>query len=80
MEKEFQLDCQRRYWLAHSLLAAICLAAGCQRWRMPEELTALLGEAGLAVIDTRGISFSAGRGLVLSDDVKLNYLVSVVAK
>lgn len=46
----------------------------------PEELTALLGEAGLAVIDTRGISFSAGRGLVLSDDVKLNYLVSVVAK
>lgn len=41
MEKEFQLDRQRRYWLAHSLLAAICLAAGCQRWRMPEELTAL---------------------------------------
>jgi 2-polyprenyl-6-hydroxyphenyl methylase/3-demethylubiquinone-9 3-methyltransferase len=44
----------------------------------PEELTALLGEAGLAVIDTRGISFNLGRGLVLSDDVKLNYLVSVV--
>lgn len=46
----------------------------------PEELTALLGEAGLAVIDTRGISFNVGRGLVLSDDVKLNYLMSVVAK
>lgn len=45
----------------------------------PEELTALLGEAGLAVIDTRGISFSVGRGLVLSDDVKLNYLISAVA-
>jgi 2-polyprenyl-6-hydroxyphenyl methylase / 3-demethylubiquinone-9 3-methyltransferase len=45
----------------------------------PEELTALLGEAGLAVIDTRGISFNVGRGLVLSDDVKLNYLMSVVA-
>lgn len=45
----------------------------------PEELTALLGEAGLAVIDTRGISFSIGRGLVLSDDMKLNYLMSVVA-
>ena len=45
----------------------------------PEELTALLGEAGLAVIDTRGISFTVGRGLVLSDDVKLNYLMSVVA-
>jgi 2-polyprenyl-6-hydroxyphenyl methylase / 3-demethylubiquinone-9 3-methyltransferase len=45
----------------------------------PEELTALLGEAGLAVIDTRGISFNLGRGLMLSDDVKLNYLMSVVA-
>ena len=45
----------------------------------PEELTALLGEAGLAVIDTRGISFNVGRGLVLSDDVKLNYLMSVTA-
>jgi 2-polyprenyl-6-hydroxyphenyl methylase/3-demethylubiquinone-9 3-methyltransferase len=45
----------------------------------PEELTALLGEAGLAVIDTRGISFNLGRGLVLSDDMKLNYLMSVVA-
>ena len=45
----------------------------------PEELSALLGDAGLAVIDTRGISFTVGRGLVLSDDVKLNYLMSVVA-
>jgi 2-polyprenyl-6-hydroxyphenyl methylase / 3-demethylubiquinone-9 3-methyltransferase len=45
----------------------------------PEELTALLADAGLAVIDTRGISFNLGRGLVLSDDVKLNYLMSVVA-
>ena len=45
----------------------------------PEELTALLGEAGLAVIDTRGISFNFGRGLILSDDMKLNYLMSVVA-
>ena len=45
----------------------------------PEELTALLREAGLAVINTRGISFNVGRGLVLSDDVKLNYLMSVTA-
>jgi 2-polyprenyl-6-hydroxyphenyl methylase / 3-demethylubiquinone-9 3-methyltransferase len=44
----------------------------------PEELTTLLGAAGLAVIDTRGISFNIGRGLVLSEDVKLNYLMSVV--
>jgi 2-polyprenyl-6-hydroxyphenyl methylase / 3-demethylubiquinone-9 3-methyltransferase len=46
----------------------------------PEELTALLGEAGLAVINTRGISFNIGRGLVLSDDMRLNYLMSVVEK
>lgn len=45
----------------------------------PEELTVLLGEARLAVINTRGISFNVGRGLVLSDDVKLNYLMSVAA-
>jgi 2-polyprenyl-6-hydroxyphenyl methylase / 3-demethylubiquinone-9 3-methyltransferase len=45
----------------------------------PEELTVLLADAGLAVIDTRGISFNLGRGLMLSDDVKLNYLMSVVA-
>jgi 2-polyprenyl-6-hydroxyphenyl methylase / 3-demethylubiquinone-9 3-methyltransferase len=45
----------------------------------PDELTAMLAEAGLAVIDTRGISFNLGRGLVLSDDVKLNYLMSAVA-
>ena len=46
----------------------------------PEVLTTLLGEAGLAVINTRGISFNIGRGLVLSDDMKLNYLMSVVAQ
>ena len=44
----------------------------------PDELTALLAEAGLHVLDTRGISFSVGRGLVLSDDLKLNYLMSAV--
>ncbi len=45
----------------------------------PDELGALLAEAGLHVLDTRGISFSVGRGLVLSDDLKLNYLMSAVA-
>ena len=45
----------------------------------PDELGALLAEAGLYVLDTRGISFSVGRGLVLSDDLKLNYLMSAVA-
>ena len=45
----------------------------------PDELGALLAEAGLHVLDTRGISFRAGRGLILSDDLKLNYLMSAVA-
>ena len=44
----------------------------------PDELNALLAEAGLHVLATRGISFSVGRGLVLSDDLKLNYLMTVV--
>lgn len=45
----------------------------------PEELTALLNDAGLKVIETRGISFSVGRGLHLSDDLALNYMMSVIA-
>jgi 2-polyprenyl-6-hydroxyphenyl methylase/3-demethylubiquinone-9 3-methyltransferase len=46
----------------------------------PAELSALLGDAGLAVTDTRGISMKLARGLVLTDDVKLNYLVSAVRR
>ncbi len=45
----------------------------------PEELTALLVDAGLKVVETRGISFSVSRGLHLSDDLALNYIMSVVA-
>ena len=35
-----------------------------------------MGAAGLAVIDCEGISFSALRGLHLSEDLRLNYLVA----
>lgn len=45
----------------------------------PDELTALLTTAGLKVIKTRGISVSAGRGLFLSDNLALNYIMSVAA-
>lgn len=45
----------------------------------PEELTTLLADAGLKVIETRGISFSVGHGLHLSDDLALNYIMSIVA-
>ena len=42
----------------------------------PEELERVLASAGLEVTDRRGIGFTPERGLVLSDDMKLNYIVS----
>jgi 2-polyprenyl-6-hydroxyphenyl methylase/3-demethylubiquinone-9 3-methyltransferase len=44
----------------------------------PERMTVLLGEAGLKCLDVEGIAWSPTRGLHLSDDVRLNYLVSAV--
>lgn len=44
----------------------------------PEELTDLIEDAGLKVIDTRGLSFSPARGFVMSDDMKLDYFVTAV--
>jgi len=42
----------------------------------PEEMTAMLAEVGLAVDDVEGIAMSPTRGLHLSEDVRLNYLVA----
>jgi 2-polyprenyl-6-hydroxyphenyl methylase/3-demethylubiquinone-9 3-methyltransferase len=42
----------------------------------PDELRSLLERAGLEVIDTTGLSFSASRGFTLSRDLSLNYLVT----
>ncbi len=42
----------------------------------PEELTGLLGEAGLEVIDMKGIAFSPMSGLHLSQNMALNYILS----
>jgi 2-polyprenyl-6-hydroxyphenyl methylase/3-demethylubiquinone-9 3-methyltransferase len=42
----------------------------------PEELGAMLGKAGLTVVDVEGIAFSPLRGLHLSEDLRLNYLVA----
>jgi 2-polyprenyl-6-hydroxyphenyl methylase / 3-demethylubiquinone-9 3-methyltransferase len=44
----------------------------------PERMTQLLAEADLKCIDTEGIAWSPARGLHLSDDVRLNYLVTAV--
>jgi 2-polyprenyl-6-hydroxyphenyl methylase / 3-demethylubiquinone-9 3-methyltransferase len=41
-----------------------------------DEMKAMLAAAGLAVIDCEGIAFSATRGLHLSEDLGLNYLVA----
>lgn len=42
----------------------------------PDEMTAMLGELGLAVDDVEGIAVSPLKGLHLSEDTSLNYLVS----
>jgi 2-polyprenyl-6-hydroxyphenyl methylase/3-demethylubiquinone-9 3-methyltransferase len=44
----------------------------------PERLKLLLADAGLKCLDVEGIAWSPTRGLHLSDDVRLNYLVSAV--
>ena len=42
----------------------------------PDEMKAMMAVAGLTVIDCEGISFSPTRGLHLSEDLSLNYLVA----
>ena len=44
----------------------------------PERMKALLADAGLKCIDVEGIAWSLTRGLHLSDDVRLNYLIAAV--
>jgi 2-polyprenyl-6-hydroxyphenyl methylase/3-demethylubiquinone-9 3-methyltransferase len=44
----------------------------------PERLKVLLGDSGLKCIDVQGIAWSPTRGLHLSDDVRLNYVVAAV--
>lgn len=44
----------------------------------PERLKALLSDAGPTCLDIEGIAWSPTRGLHLSDDVRLNYLIATV--
>jgi 2-polyprenyl-6-hydroxyphenyl methylase/3-demethylubiquinone-9 3-methyltransferase len=44
----------------------------------PERMKVLFADAGLKCLDVEGIAWSPTRGLHLSDDVRLNYLVSAV--
>jgi 2-polyprenyl-6-hydroxyphenyl methylase/3-demethylubiquinone-9 3-methyltransferase len=44
----------------------------------PDRMKTLLADAGLKCLDVEGIAWSPTRGLHLSDDVRLNYLVTAV--
>ena len=46
----------------------------------PDELGELLDEAGLDMGEPRGIGFSPARGLHLSSDLSLNYIVTARAR
>jgi 2-polyprenyl-6-hydroxyphenyl methylase/3-demethylubiquinone-9 3-methyltransferase len=45
----------------------------------PDELSALLADAGLKVIDTTGFAYDPVRGARLTDNLSLDYFVTVVA-
>jgi 2-polyprenyl-6-hydroxyphenyl methylase/3-demethylubiquinone-9 3-methyltransferase len=71
-----------------SRLAMITLAEGTgaipkgthdwSRFLKPEELEALLTDAGMKVIDRQGLTFSPTRGFVVNEHDALNYLVTAV--
>jgi len=46
------------------------------KFLVPEELCALLGDCGLKAIDVTGLGWTPTRGFCLTDDKSLNYLVT----
>ena len=44
----------------------------------PDQMKGLLGDAGLKCLDVEGIAWSLTRGLHLSDDLRLNYLITAL--
>lgn len=46
----------------------------------PQEFEDLLNDVGLEIIDQRGIAYRPGKGLHLSDDMALNYILSARRK
>lgn len=48
------------------------------RFIAPERLKQLLADAGLKCLDVEGMAWSPTRGLHLSDDLRLNYLLAAV--
>ncbi|HEY0270611.1 MAG TPA: bifunctional 2-polyprenyl-6-hydroxyphenol methylase/3-demethylubiquinol 3-O-methyltransferase UbiG [Sphingomonas sp.] len=49
------------------------------KFLMPDELGTLLKAAGIETIATRGLSLDPRTGFVLSDDLRMNYLLAAVA-
>jgi 2-polyprenyl-6-hydroxyphenyl methylase/3-demethylubiquinone-9 3-methyltransferase len=80
------LSTPNRTMLSHLAMITVgegsgAIPKGTHDWRRfltPDELTALLADAGLKVIDTRGLGVSPARGFVLSRDTSLDYLITAV--
>ncbi len=70
---------QSRLLLVGAMEALGAVPRGTHHWEdfvTPEELRVLLAEAGLAMGEPRGVAFSPLKGLHLSDDLSLDYLVT----
>jgi 2-polyprenyl-6-hydroxyphenyl methylase/3-demethylubiquinone-9 3-methyltransferase len=48
------------------------------KFLQPDELEALLAGAGLTVLETRGLSLDPMKGFILSNDIRMDYLMAVV--
>ena len=46
------------------------------RFITPDEMRALLGAVGLEIVDTTGLAWSPTRGFTLSEDLRLDYLMT----
>lgn len=70
---------QSRLLLVGAAEALGAIPRGTHHWDdfvTPEELRALLADAGLTMGSPRGIAFSPGKGLHLSDNMALNFIVT----
>lgn len=70
---------QSRLLLVGAAEAVGAIPRGTHHWDdfvTPDELRELLAEAGLTMATPCGIAFSPGKGLHLSDDLSLNYIVT----
>ncbi|WP_284126397.1 bifunctional 2-polyprenyl-6-hydroxyphenol methylase/3-demethylubiquinol 3-O-methyltransferase UbiG [Parerythrobacter aestuarii] len=70
---------QSRLLLVGAAEAVGAIPRGTHHWEdfiAPDELTEMLEALGLTVTETRGIAFSPMKGLHLSEDQSLNYILS----